>query len=219
MSKFIISNPYQAMQLVQESLFSSDFVVKQYLDSNGSHCFLKNGVLSTEKTAFFRSSAEVLIEGVLCILTFEVQQLFKFEHDINTGFIKIKAKSGQFDHARVVVELDNQDEYLPVFDEIGFVFNQFYKQNAECELPVILKNMLTETLLKVESAMLAKLNRYFVYSVNYQRFKKIEDQIREKVTIEQVEAGWDNYLAMSVDDSASFYISSCLYPEKNGYAE
>lgn len=41
MSKFIISNPYQAMQLVQESLFSSDFVVKQYLDSNGSHCFLK----------------------------------------------------------------------------------------------------------------------------------------------------------------------------------
>jgi hypothetical protein len=53
--------------------------------------------------------------------------------------LKLKLSLVQFDHARVVVELDNQDEYLPVFDEIGFVFNQFYKQNAECELPVILK--------------------------------------------------------------------------------
>lgn len=197
----------QDIKLDHDSLFKSEESRDKYLKMNNEFCSYQNGVLVTDKTVTASAWYKINYKGI--VLSFHIRSnfLLKLHHDTNTNLVhnRVMDVIGN-EHVISVHEVDDSD-----YSQLPFLLDHLYHYaNSEFDshLLEIVNTVINDFKQRVHIAV-----SYYFIDLCFYSFQKCQQKIIEKVVDEKVGCGWENYLACAVDESASHYLHSCLYPE------
>lgn len=201
----------QDISLDHGSLFNSEEARERYVQMNGRHCFYNNKVLTTDKHATAGAWYKIEYNGIPLSFHIRTNFLLKLSHDQKSNVVKTRVM-GVVNDTEHCISIHAVDDDLNV--DLPFMLDRLYRFHLGEPLNEALIEIANGVLDDFKKRLHTAVNYYFV-NLRFYAFEKCQAKIIEKVVDEKIGDGWDNFLACSVDHSASHYISSCLYPEPN----
>lgn len=199
----------QDINLDHASLFNSIEAREKYIKMNGAHCFFNNVELTTDKLATASAWYKIEYNGIPLSFHINTNFLLKLTHNQKNNVVKTRVMGvANNNEHRISIHAINED-----FDvDLPFELDRLYHFHIGLEINDAVNEIIDFIIENFKKRLLVAVNYYFV-NLSFIAFSQCQNQIIEKVVDEKIGNGFDNYLACSVDPSASHYIHGCLYPE------
>lgn len=201
----------QDINLDHGSLFNTEEARLKYINMNGKFCFYNNVELTTDKTVTASAWYQIEYNGIPLSLHIQTNFLLKLTHNQETNVVKnrIMGVMNGNEHSLSIHAVDEDfDGDLPF--ELDRRYHYHIGLTINDEVLEIVDSIIENFKQRVHVAV----NYYFI-NLPFYAFLKCQEKIIDKVVDEDIGRGWDNYLACSVDPTASHFIHNCLYPERH----
>lgn len=198
----------QEIHIEQGSMFNTEDARQKYVQMNGDLCFYNNSSLTTDKSVVASAWYKILYNGIPLSFHFRSTFLLKLTHNLKSDLVQNRVM-GFFNNEHVISIHSDED----IDAELPFQLDRLYHYNCG--------EIINEQILEIvdfvsrdfQNRLKIAVSYYFI-NLNFFGFKQCQEKIISKITEQRVDTIWDNFLACSVDHSASHYIHSCLYPER-----
>lgn len=201
----------QDIKLDHGSLFNTEEAREKYINMNGKFCFYNKVELTTDKTVIASAWYKIEYNGIPLSLHIQTNFLLKLTHNQKTNVVKNRVMGvvNENEHSLSIHSVDEDfDGDLPFELDRNYHYRIGLKINDEV-LEII--DFIMENFKK---RVHVAVNYYFM-NLPFYAFLKCQNKIIDKVIDENISTGWDNYLACSVDPTASHYTYQHLYPERH----
>lgn len=201
----------QPIHIEESTLFNTEDARNKYVQMNGDLCFYNRSSLTTDKSVVASTWYNLLYNGIFLSFHLRSTVLLKLTHDLKSNLVQNRFM-GYLNNEHVIsIHNKSKDETdLPFILDHCYYHNSGETTNEQC---FEIMDLISEDFKK---RLKIAVNYSFV-NLNFYAFKKCQDIIIGKITEKLVETAWDNFLDCSADHSASHYINSYLYPERECY--
>lgn len=207
----IIVTDTQDIKLDHGSLFNTEEARQKYINMNGEFCFYNKVELTTDKTVTASAWYQIEYNGIPLSLHIQTNFLLKLTHNQETNVVqnRVMGVMNANEHSLSIHAVDED------FDgDLPFELDRRYHYHIGLTINEEVLEIVDSIIENFKQRVHVAVNYYFI-NLPFYAFLKCQKKIIDKVVDEHIGRGWDNYLACSVDPSASHYIHECVYPEQH----